>query len=214
MEFSRRHFLGTSLAAAISARQIPQPKPTLYERSFVPHTFSVIPVVGDGMWISKDPPEEEKGNYDPREFDVSVGIKVEGQGAGQQIAASTVAPVVHSEQQIKDVRIETQGCQAQLVPLASGAGQLVIQAPEIFAKQTIGAIAHFRIQISKSYHGHEQEKFPSLQKEEHLPKDFKVYTKNSPGIKVTSTHVKQLYKSLINGSVSYTHLTLPTIYSV
>ena len=88
-----------------------------------------------------------------------------------------------------------------MVPLASGAGQLVLQAPEIVAGQVIGAIAHFRLQISKSYHGHEQEKFPSLQNEKKLPKDFKRYTKNSPGIKVTSTHVKQLYKSLINGSM-------------
>ena len=205
MEFSRRHFLGASLATAISARQsarqIQQPKPNVHEQSFVPHTFSVVPVVGDGVWISNDPPEEATGNYDPREFDVSVGIKVEGQGAGQQITATTVAPVVHSEQKIKDFRIEAEGCQARLVPLANGAGQLVLKAPSIFAKQTIGATAHFRIQISKSYHGHEQAKFPSLQQEKNLPKDFKVYTKNSPGIKITSSRVKRLYKSLINGSM-------------
>ena len=88
-----------------------------------------------------------------------------------------------------------------MVPLAGGAGQLLLQAPEIVDNQLIGAIARFRIQISKSFQGHEQAKFPSLQNEKNFPGDIKRFLKSSPGIRVNSRQVKELSKTLINGSM-------------
>src|SRR5215469_14687241 len=60
-------------------------------RSAVPPAFSVIPVVGDGRWIWKEPPEGETGYLEPRSYDVSVGIEMEGTGSATDIISTTAA---------------------------------------------------------------------------------------------------------------------------
>lgn len=206
MAISRRRFIAGSVATTVASKFLPIggksfSRSQYHEASICPHSFSIIPIVGDGKWISKDPPKEKSGNYEPREFDVSVGIKIEGQGLGRQICASTVAPVIHNEQQIKDLAVETEGCAARLVPLANTAGQLVLRTPAIAAGQVVSAFANYRVEISKSYMGHEQAKFPSVQIEKKLPKNFKRFTNNSPGIKVTSKRVKELFKTLVTSTM-------------
>ena len=204
MTFSRRRFIASSIATAAGSKLLllshgVRPRISQHhEASLYPPTFSVIPVVGDGKWISKDPPKDKTGYYDPREFDVSVGIRIEGKGTGGRILASTVAPVNQGEQIIKNLAVETVGCEARLVPLTNSAGQLVLQAPSIEAGQVITANANYRIQISKSYMGYEQAKVPFDQKEKALPENYKRFIKNSPGIKVTSRHVKEVFKTLVS----------------
>ena len=44
--------------------------------SFRPPAFSVTPVVGDGKWIWRDPPDET-GYLEPREYEVSIGMQFE-----------------------------------------------------------------------------------------------------------------------------------------
>lgn len=214
MNISRRNFLGAASAtaagsfcfsgsgsdcflpvhAALCCRE-----PWIESSSTSP-TFGIIPVVGDGKWISKDPPDES-GYYERRAFDVTVGIQAEGRGAGWQLAASTVAPVGFGEQQIEDVTIETEGCAAQLVSLDEGAAQLVMQAPQIAAGDVLTALAKYRVVLSKSYMDHQQEKFPSVQQKEHQPKNVNRFLKNSPGIKANSRLVKDLSKNLITSSM-------------
>ncbi len=112
MSIKRRHF--TYLCGA-SAAAVLVPAPC---------AASIIPVVGDGKWIWTKPPIET-GYLEPRRYDLSIGIELEGTGNAFQVKATTPAPIQLPEQKIQNVKIEKQGCLAALRPLSEGAGQLI-----------------------------------------------------------------------------------------
>ncbi|HVX11220.1 MAG TPA: transglutaminase-like domain-containing protein [Pirellulales bacterium] len=166
--------------------------------SNVPPAFSVIPVVGDGRWIWKEPPEGETGYLEPRPYEVSVGIEMEGTGSATDIVSTTAAPLAHSEQKIDESSIGTSGCQAQVRKLAEGAGQLVLSAAEIGAGQVIRATAHFRMTLFKQFFGYHADQFPARQQ---VPPDVrKTYLQDSPGIQVRSRQVRSLAAELTEGT--------------
>lgn len=158
--------------------------------ALMPPAYSVIPVVGDGKWIWTEPPKGQTGYLEPRQFDLNVGVQLRGAGAATSLQATTTVPVELPEQQIDDVRIETQGCLATLRQLAPEAGQLLLAAPSIVAGQVIAAVAHFRLTLFKQYQGYRQEMFPVDQA---LPKDIrKLYLYDSPGIQTRGKEVRVL----------------------
>jgi len=163
-----------------------------------PPAYSVIPVVGDGKWIWKEPPESETGYLEPRSYDVSLGIELEGSGPASDITSTTVAPLEYPEQKILDSSIDTRGCQAQIRKLAEGAGQLVLSAAEIGRGQMIRAVARFRMTLFKQFFAYQAEMFPAKQE---VPPDVrKTYLQDSPGIQVRSRQVRSLAKELLSGT--------------
>ncbi len=159
------------------------------QHGFRPPAFSITPVVSDGEWIWGEPPNE-KGYLEPREFELSIGMKFTGTGKSSGLSATTVAPVSFPEQEITDFRLETENCRAEVVPITDGAAQLAMSADSLSTGVTASATAHYRLKIFKSYMGFEQEQFPLLQPRlEQAPKQF---LKNSPGIKATATSVKEV----------------------
>jgi hypothetical protein len=94
----RRAFLHLSAGAALSSGAIgrmavwgsePGSANEVFEASRPARTFSVIPVVGDGKWIWNKPPEGQTGYLEPRPFESTIGIELQGQGGATQIKAST-----------------------------------------------------------------------------------------------------------------------------
>ncbi len=166
--------------------------------SAAPPAYSVIPVVGDGKWIWKEPPESETRYLEPRSYDVSVGIEMEGTGPASDITSTTVAPLEYPEQKILDSSIDARGCQAQIRSLAEGAGQLVLSAAEISRGQMIRAVARFRMTLFKQFFDYQAEMFPAKQE---VPPDVrKTYLQDSPGIQVRSRQVRSLAKELSSGT--------------
>jgi transglutaminase-like putative cysteine protease len=164
----------------------------------LPPAYSVIPVVGDGRWIWKEPPEGETGYLEPRPYDVSVGIELEGTGPASDITSTTVAPLEYPEQKILESSIDVRGCQAQVRKLAEGAGQLVLAAAEIGAGQVIRAVARFRMTLFKQYFAYHADQFPARQ--EVPPEIRKAYLQDSPGIQVRSRQVRTLAAELTSGT--------------
>jgi hypothetical protein len=163
-----------------------------------PPAYSVIPVVGDGRWIWKEPPEGETGYLEPRPYDVSVGMELEGTGPASDITGTTVAPLEYPEQKILDTSIDARGCQAQVRKLAEGAGQLVLAAAEIGAGQIIRAVARFRMTLFKQYFAYDADQFPARQS---VPPEIrKTYLQDSPGIQVRSRQVRALAAELTSGT--------------
>ena len=70
--------------------------------------YSVIPVVGDGKWIWMDPPKDQTGYVEPRSYDVSVGVQLQGSGNATQVKATTTVPVACGEQKIEQESIEAE----------------------------------------------------------------------------------------------------------
>lgn len=156
----------------------------------LPPAYGVIPVVGDGKWVWREPPEDQSGYLEPRRYDVSIGMRLQGKGSATGVLATTPIPVEIPEQEIQDVRIETQGAMAKIRQVAPHAGQLMLAAPSIRAGQTITAVAHFRLTLYKQFHGYLKDQFAV---EQDLPKTFrKVYLSDSPGIQTRRTVVKKL----------------------
>src|SRR6476620_12432699 len=87
---------------------------------------SVIPVVGDGKWIWTEPPQDQKGYLEPRPFELSISIELQGKGPASGIMASTPVPLELPEQKIEDATIKTEGCGAEIRRLAPEAGQLFL----------------------------------------------------------------------------------------
>ena len=163
-----------------------------------PPAYSVIPVVGDGRWIWKEPPEGETGYLEPRSYDVSVGIELEGTGPASDITSTTVAPIEYPEQKILESSIDARGCTAQVRKLAEGAGQLVLSAAELARGQVIRAIARFRMTLFKQYFAYHADQFPAHQE---LPSEVrKAYLQDSPGIQVRSRQVRRLASELTSGT--------------
>jgi hypothetical protein len=162
--------------------------------SHVPPAFSVIPVVGDGKWIWTNPPQGQTGYLEPRSYLLNVGIELVGKGDGVQIAATTPVPINCPEQKIEEERIEARGCEAQIREIAPDARQLYLAAPGIASGQTITAVAHYKLTISKQYHHYQRDQFPQEQK---VPNDVRrAYTGDSPGIQTRCKQIRQLSAEL------------------
>ncbi len=163
-----------------------------------PPAYSVIPVVGDGKWIWTKPPTGDTGYLEPRPFRASIGVRVESTGNVRNIIATTPVPVSCPEQKLESVDIKTQGCQATLQGLTDGAGQLVLAAAGARAGQVIGAVANFRLLISKQYHGYQREQFPLDQSP---PKEVRrEFLQDSPGVQTRDKSVVSLAAQLSRGA--------------
>src|SRR5688500_3654274 len=183
----RRQFLaagalgaGTVGLGGIYAARRDSAGQSLSEYSQAGPAWAVIPVVGDGKWIWTEPPKDQTGYLESRQYELSIGIEVEGNGEAVQLRASTPVPTGPPTQQIDEVRLETDGCGARLQAVGEGAGQLLMAAGRICRGQTIRAVAHYKLTLRKQYLGHEQADFPI---EQVLPKEIrKLYLQDSPGI--------------------------------
>ncbi len=143
-------------------------------------THSIIPVVGDGKWIWREPPKDQTGYLEPRIFEVRVGVEATGKLDARDFIATTVAPTQHPEQEILDHRFETDGCDAKLQSLSDEATQLVVSTGRISDGQTIRGQAIFKLRVSKSYFGYRPSQFPAKQS---VPRQSsKAYLSDSPGI--------------------------------
>jgi hypothetical protein len=200
---NRRQFLQISAGAAISAgpatlwptsvRGDPAGADPLAEAAWPPPAYSVIPVVGDGKWIWNKPPDSA-GYLEPRLFDVTVGIELQGRGNATQIMATTPVPVECPEQKIEEQRIETTGCTAEVRSVGPFARQLFLSAPQIVPGQTISAKAHYKLTLYKQFQNYHREQFPQRQ----LPPAAvrKQYLGESPGIQTRAPEVRQLLSQL------------------
>lgn len=194
---NRRNFVKCSLgAAALGSFTFPTIRTVIEataqgnEISIPTPAYSVIPVVGDGKWIWNKPPSDQTGYLEPRQFDVSIGIKIKAKGAAQQLRATTAVPVNLPEQKIETLHIQTQGCAAAVRQLAPEAGQLLLATPAVYAGQLIGAVAQFRVTLFKEYQGYHKEQFPV---EQEFSRDFrKLYMYDSPGIQTRQKTVRDL----------------------
>ena len=167
-------------------------------RTAVPPAYSVIPVVGDGRWIWKEPPTDETGYLEPRSYDVSVGIEMEGTGPATDITSTTAAPLEYPEQKIENTSIDTSGCQAQVRKLTESAGQLLLSAAEISRGQVIRAVARFRMTLFKQFFDYQTDQFPARQ--DVPPEIRKTCLQDSPGIQVRSRQVRSLAAELTSGT--------------
>ncbi len=193
----RRTFLqaSASLATAgcfstLSAAETADPT-SIYSQ---PPAFSIVPIVGDGKWIWREPPEEESGYLEPRSFELEVGIELKGRGRASQIMATTPTPLEYPEQSIDDSGIKTQGCRAQIRKVSEHAAQLIMAAPSIQKGQTLAASARFKITLRKDYRGFRRDGFPAKQQ---LPSKFDRRTLSAgPGIQSRDRSVRELAKEL------------------
>lgn len=199
----RRQFLaaGAATLAAASAASPWFVAPTApAQASFHPPAFAIIPVVGDGKWIWTEPPKDQTGYLEPRAYELSIGVELQGAGDATGIRGSTPVPIAFPEQQIDDVRIEAEGCEAGLHRVGEGAAQLMLSAPGIRRGQTIKAIAHYRLTLSKQYQGFDANHFPADQPAP--PASIrKLYLQDSPGIQTRSAEIRKLHREL-TGSTS------------
>lgn len=157
-------------------------------------TYSIIPIVGDGKWIWREPPAEGTGYLEQREFEVRVGVTATAELDASPFRASTVAPTAHPEQEILDVRLETSGCAAELQTLCDTANQLAVAADRIAAGQTITAEAIFRIRLAKSYLGYVREQFPAQQS---LPRTWnRRDLGDSPGIETKLDSLRKIVEQV------------------
>ena len=189
----RRTFLASSavVAAGLTSRSFADDFPAAID-SFAPQppAFAVIPVVGDGKWIWTEPPKDQTGYLEPRLFELSIGMELQGTGNASGVMASTPVPLELPEQKVEDVRIRAEGCAAEIRRLAPEAGQLFLAAAGIARGQTILAQAVYTLTLFKQYHGYEQEQFPA--KQAAPPKELRLYLGDSPGIQMRDKPVKDL----------------------
>jgi hypothetical protein len=197
----RRQFLAAGAAAACTSLLCPSlgepdcPAPPLEQRSMHAPAWSIIPVVGDGKWIWTKPPEGQTGYLEPRPYELSIGVELQGQGDAMQIRASTPVPLPHEEQQVDDVKIEAEGCEASIQQVGQGAAQLLLAAPSIRRGQRIAAIARYKLTLKKQYRGHQCDHFPAQQPEP--PQAIrKTYLGDSPGIWTRAPEVRKLHQEL------------------
>ena len=199
----RRNFLqigaGVALCGGVAAlgrsgRMLGPIAPTPFDDSFAPPAHSVIPVVGDGKWIWREPPAGATGYLEPRPFQLDIGIHLEGRGNATHIKATTPAPISLPEQKLDEEKIEADGCDAQVRDINPLARQLCLAADGISAGQTISATAHYRLTIYKEYQKYEREQFPADQKTQKISNEVRdSFLGESPGIQ---THIPQVRKLL------------------
>ncbi len=187
MNILRRHF--TYLCGA-SAAAVLVPAPC---------AASIIPVVGDGKWIWTKPPIET-GYLEPRRYDLSIGIELEGTGNAFQVKATTPAPIQLPEQKIQNVKIEKQGCLAALRPLSEGAGQLILATPQIAKGQRVFATANYQLTLYKQYQKYDRQQFPI---EQQYPRKFRnTYLGDGPGMRVRAKEVQELAEQ-VGGKIEH-----------
>jgi len=194
----RRHFVRWGIGAAVSvgsgvwvAGRRPQ------DLAARPPASSVIPVVGDGHWIWNDPPKDVTGYLEPRTFDVSIGIELQGQGPATNLAATTTLPAPCPEQKIEDETVNASGCQGEVRLVGPHARQLVLRAPAIATGQTLRAVVTSKVTVSKQYHGYCQGLFPAKQTP---PTEIRrLYLGDSPGIQTRIPEVRALVDELNSG---------------
>ena len=195
---NRRKFLtwgAVGVASVASGGLVGLPRRGVQSISHHGPTCSVIPVVGDGKWIWTEPPKDQTGYLEPRPYELSIGVEMQGVGDATQIRASTPVPVEFPEQQIDDVQIEAEGCEARLQTVGEGAAQLLVAAPQIAEGQKIRALARFKLTLKKQYLGYRREQFPARQAP--APAEIrKQYLQDSPGIQTSSNEVRQLATEL------------------
>ena len=162
--------------------------------------FSVIPVNGDGRWIWRDPPANDRGYLEPREFEVRIRISCESRGETVGLRAATVAPVAFPEQEIISSEIVTQACAARLVQLGETAAQLMLSAPRLMGGQIAIAELCQKIKLSKSYHGFADGNFPHEQKLSREMANY--YLRSSPGIEINYRPLKELVRDLTSRTSS------------
>ena len=196
----RRSFLNRSIRAvsgALAVSPFLSSRSDEYSQSQIGPVHSYEPVVGDGRWIWREPPENERGYLEPRSFDVSIGVELQGQDDNTEAMAATPVPVNHPEQKVEEVSIETVGCEAMIRELAPGASQLVLHTRPFHAGEIVKAIAHYKVTLYKQYKAFNQEQFPAHQT---VPKDVKMAALgDSPGIQANAGAVKRLAKELTRG---------------
>jgi hypothetical protein len=187
---NRRQFLAASNAIGIWAST------AAIDRAWVPadmfgpkhagvcraSAHSIIPVVGDGKWIWRQPPEDQSGQLEPRTFEVRVGISATAPSAAVDFLATTPAPATHPEQEILDVQWHKDGCEAECRSIGESAAQLMIAAPHIPAEATIRAEAIFQVRVCKSFHNYGPNQFPMRQEWPRTIRDL--YLGTSPGIQL------------------------------
>jgi hypothetical protein len=190
----RRHWLmaGCGFAAgALAWRQFP----VLDEASFSGPTHSIIPVVGDGQWIWNEPPKDQTGYLEPRSFEVSIGVELQGTGNASKLQATTPVPPAFPEQKIDAVEVLTDGCEARIQPLTSGSAQLELAAASVAKGRTIRALAKMKVTLTKQYLGFAKEQFPAQQPK--LPLEVKKnYLQDSPGIQTSDSEVRKVTQAI------------------
>ena len=155
---------------------------------------SFEPVVGDGRWIWREPPKTDRGYLEPRSYEVSIGVELQGRDNRCEAMAATPVPVSHPEQQVHEVVIEKIGCEAAIRELAPGAGQLVLHAKDIAPGQIVKAIAHYKMTLYKQYHAFDPEQFPVKQI---VPGEIRSLAMgDSPGIQANASTVRRLASEL------------------
>lgn len=205
MAMDRRGFLQSSsiwlgLAGGASSwlAHLPNGMRDVSEVSRVPVTHSITPVVADGKWIWREPPTDERGYLDPRDFDVVVGMDVESRGMALDFRATTVAPIGFAEQEIVEQSIETVGCEAAVFPLTAESAQFRMAADRVMPHQRLTAEARFRIRLRRDCRGFDREQFPRGQEIEGVFDP--VWLDASPGISISGTRLKRKLQQLDVGS--------------
>lgn len=191
----RQILVGAGALTTLAVTGINPHEPVLHEKILSSPTHAIIPIVGDGKWIWRKPPEKQTGYLEPRTFDLSIEIHAQGQkGQATNFQAFTPTPVAFGEQEILDFRMEKEGCLADVQKLSDSSARLIVGASTIDPGQTISAKAIYRLKLSKSYFGYEKDQFPAKQKIPRLA--TKLFTGNSPGIQTHSPEVKEVLKSV------------------
>jgi hypothetical protein len=191
----RRTFLSAgisvSLAAAALASMNQRARVSIENGySEYPPAHSIIPVVGDGKWVWTQPPQET-GYLEPRDYELKIGIQLEGSGNAGQLKATTPVPVGFPEQSISDASVKTDGCQAAIRQVSTEAAQLYLSAAAIARHQTIAAAVTMRLTLLKQYMGFDAESF--LLSQPKPPKEFrKRFLYDSPGIQTRLPEVRKL----------------------
>ncbi len=157
-----------------------------FEEPRVPDAFSITPVVMDGKWNWTEQPDNMQGYVDPREFELTIGLKWTSQGEARNVRGSTPVPVIFPEQEITEVRIEkSDECNAEIVTLSDTAAQLQVHAPIVVRGQTISATLECRIKLFRYCPKFTIEQFPALQS--FSDATVKQTLGNSPGIRADLT---------------------------
>lgn len=185
----RRTWLVAAASGLTAAAWSWREQALLKEELFCGPTHSVIPVVSDGKWIWKEPPPGQTGYLEPRTFETSIGLELQGKGDAGSLRATTPVPSAFPEQKIDKVEVLTEGCEARVQALTSGAAQLEMAAPGIAKGQTIRAVARMRLTLMKQYQGFRKEQFPEKQT---VPAEVKKnFLQDSPGIQTSNALVRK-----------------------
>jgi len=157
--------------------------------------YSVVPVVGDGKWIWKEPPVEGRGVLEPRRFQLRVGVELTGRGPTIDILSTTPVPVSFPEQTIEAERIVTsRGAEAEFDALSESARRLVVTAQRLEKGQSVSAFAEFDLTLYKQYHGFRREQFPEKQNAPYPIRS--AYLGDSPGIQTRFADIVELGRRL------------------